>query len=78
MIVVAGIIASKARQGPRSVDASWLYVPMSGVVWQKQGLQHYDEVSHDAAIPTSLKKPRMQPPEMIGSVKLSSNDPRSV
>ena len=37
----------------------------------------YDDVSHEAATPRSLKNPRIHLPEMMGNVKLSSNDPRS-
>ena len=37
--------------------------------------QHHE--NQDAAIPSSFKKPRIHPPEMMGNVRLSSNDPKS-
>jgi len=37
----------------------------------------YDDVSHEVGIPRSLRNPSIHPPEMMGNVKLSSNDPRS-
>jgi len=47
---------------------------------QENGIQServYEDVSHEATIPRSLRNPSIHPPEMIGNVKLSSNDPRS-
>ena len=35
------------------------------------------EGAHVHSVSTSLKKPQRQPPEMMGSVRLSSNEPRS-
>jgi len=38
----------------------------------------YDDVSHDAAIPGSLRNPSIHPPEMICNLKLSPTVPGSI
>jgi len=36
------------------------------------------DVQNEPSHPTIFRKPRMHPPDIIGSVRLSSNDPRSI
>ena len=49
--------------------------------WKKHGDSRINGERAHAGEPVkysmALKKPQIQPPEMMGSVKLSSNDPRS-
>jgi len=49
------------------VEKHSVYIGVNGVY----------EKNLDATWPRTFKNPRMQPPEMIGSVRLSSRDPRS-
>jgi hypothetical protein len=41
----------------------------------KCGADH--EESHEAAAPINFKNPKIQPPEIMGSVRLSSREPSS-
>jgi hypothetical protein len=58
------------------IDLEWKMMKFQGL--RCEGKRKARKTDHEENMLRILKKPHRQPPEMIGSVKLSSKEPRSI